>query len=326
MQDSNHGTDDPRMRLLKESASVEPNRKHHIVRHVLLTFALTFFLIFGMLVITDPWKVCDEKGGVPNVNGTWQLQYISERIAECKGEEFDLGNASAWLPWMCVLFFPFIMIQFHATYETIRGEIRHRREVNSRTRGNEGSPTKNSVTFKIPPMTPLRVSVLLLEALCVGGFFWLVFYNHTGPHRRWHGASTLILFLSATTLNIILCVVYYRYEARKDEGDSKTWKILVVNIIVFLQFCSVIAFFIAFLYQIQESVGDQDVAIALEYVVAVIWFITVVMDCFLYWFIRNIDHSPTIELWMKIASVLYVGLLFVGIGVIRLILLFVSPT
>ena len=29
---------------------------------------------------------------------------------------------------------------------------------------------------------------------CGGGYVWLVWYNHEGAHRRWHGISTAIDF------------------------------------------------------------------------------------------------------------------------------------
>tara|TARA_B100001758_G_scaffold247962_1_gene269288 strand:- start:11982 stop:12923 length:942 start_codon:yes stop_codon:yes gene_type:complete len=304
--------------------------------------ALFIFIIFGVWVIIDPGNICDIPRGVSNANNTWQLQYISEKIAQCKDDGFDPAYFREWLAWISVAFFPFLMIQFQLIYNTIVREIIIYREaiesdeeevINPRTRATRaGKPHTNTdsnqvSTSKAEPValeggllwTLTKLVVMLLECFCVGGFFWLVFYIHTGPYRWWHAVATVILFVSATILNIILCVIYtvYKHETAK----RIYWhKLSAIYLLMLLQVASVISFIWAFALQQDKDPGEQDVAITLEYIVAVIWFMTIVLDCVLYYSIRVPEHSSPLSQWSLKIMKYYAGFTLVGIGVVRGIL------
>lgn len=303
--------------------SVESNKRLHIRRHVIMFIALFTFILFGVWVVADWGSVCNQEPNNLNVNGTWQIEYISARIARCKDDEWG-GAASAILPWITVVTFPFIMIQYHITYLTIIRSMDNAisTHFNPRTRATvlaaeaTDSSMGNAPSLSIAGMSFRELIIRLLEAISCGSYFWLVFYNHTGAHHRWHGISTGTLFICATNLNIILCYVYGKYERHKDEATRRYWKIITINTIVILQFCSVVAFLLAFYFQSGLDMDEQDTAIALEYVVAVIWFMTVIMDCILYWFIRDVEHSPSLAEWTDIVLMLYVSAI-VGVGLVR---------
>jgi len=304
-------------------SSVESNQRLHVRRHVIMFVALFMFLLFGVWIVADWGSFCNQETSNMNVNGTWQIEYISERIAQCKDDQWG-GTASAILPWITVVTFPFIMIQYHITYLTI---IRNMDNADSthfdpRTRATVLTVDATDPSLKTPSSMSLagmslqEIIIRLLESISCGSYFWLVFYNHTGAHRQWHGISTGTLFICATILNIILCYVYGKYERHKDEANRRYWKIITVNVIVILQFCSVIAFLLAFYFQSGMDMDEQDIAIVLEYVVALIWFMTVIMNCILYWFIRDVEHSPPLAEWTNIVLMLYVSAI-VGVGLVR---------
>ena len=81
---------------------------------------------------------------------------------------------------------------------------------------------------------------------------------------------------------------------------------------------SVVSFIWAFVLQSDED--EQDVAITLEYIVAVIWFTTVLLDCLLYRSIRDPNHSRTLPVWSFSIMGYYVGFCVLGIGLVRLML------
>ena len=264
-------------------------------------------------------------------NSTWQLEYISEKIANCKGNGFDPGYFREWLPWIAVLFFPFIMIQFQLLYDTIVRETTLNvtpvdEEVmnpSPRTRATRDGTNKPKAVSDKPLMLSSRawkltgVAVFLLESFCVGGFFWLVYYIHTGAHRWWHAVATVTLFSCATILNIILCVIYTVYK-RKTASNAYWHKVGAIYILILLQMTSVASFIWAFVLQSDED--EQDVAITLEYIVAVIWFMTVLLDCLLYRSIRDPHHSRTLPVWSFSIMGYYVGFCVLGIGLVRLML------
>ena len=77
----------------------------------------------------------------------------------------------------------------------------------------------------------------------MGGYVWLVWYNHDGEHRRWHGISTVILFVAATLLNIALCIRLHFYLHPRQQFH---W--LWVALLATLQLASVIAFFLTYVF------------------------------------------------------------------------------
>ena len=295
--------------------------------------AIFIFVFFGLWVVIDPGNICDLHGEpMTNVtNSTWQLEYISEKIANCKGNGFDPGYFREWLPWIAVLFFPFIMIQFQLLYDTIVRETTLNvtpvdEEVmnpSPRTRATRDGTNKPKAVSDKPLMLSSRawkltgVAVFLLESFCVGGFFWLVYYIHTGAHRWWHAVATVTLFSCATILNIILCVIYTVYK-RKTASNAYWHKVGAIYILILLQMTSVASFIWAFVLQSDED--EQDVAITLEYIVAVIWFMTVLLDCLLYRSIRDPHHSRTLPVWSFSIMGYYVGFCVLGIGLVRLML------
>ena len=305
----------------------------HNRRHVIMDSAIFIFVFFGLWVVIDPGNICDLHGArMPDVNNsTWQLQYISGKIANCKGDGFDPVYFREWLPWIAVFFFPFIMIQFQLVYNTIvRETILHVVPVDeeeavkdARTRATRDGIQKPKAVSARPWMLSSRVwtlcsvAVFLLESFCVGGFFWLVYYIHTGPHRWWHAVATVTLFSCATILNIILCVIYTVYK-RETARNPYWYKVGAIYILMLLQMVSVISFIWAFVLQSDED--EQDVAITLEYIVAVIWFMTVLLDCLLYRSIRDPQHSKPLPTWSCSIMSYYAGFCVVGIGLVRLML------
>jgi len=315
----------------------QDDQRPHNRRHVIMDSAIFIFVFFGLWIVIDPGNICDLNGALMTdvTNSTWQLQYISEKIADCKRDGFDPGYFREWLPLIAVLFFPFMMIQFQLVYDTIVRETtlyvmpvdEEEEEVeavkDSRTRATRDGTSKPKTVSDKPWMPPSSVwklsgvAVFLLESFCVGGFFWLVYYIHTGPHRWWHAVATVTLFSCATILNIILCVIYTVYK-RKTATNPYWHKVGAIYILILLQMASVVSFIWAFVLQSDED--EQDVAIALEYIVAVIWFTTVLLDCLLYRSIRDPHHSRTLPVWSFSIMGYYVGLCVLGIGLVRLML------
>lgn len=291
---------------LLQNATADPEegcfaREYHIKRHAILLFVIFVFVSVGMVIVLDDGRagkgVC-HKARETSQDGSWQLRYISEKIAECKNEGFDLGGSSI-LPWLTVLLFPFIMVQFQFTYDAIVRETPTVRK-NTHTRADEDAPNpvqKKTFCGAIDDLPWIWMLVVVLESLCVGGYLWLINYNHTGPHRRWHGISTAILFLCATILNIILCVKFFWYHHHKfpDHNPFKYVLWWTVTLISFLQGLSVILFLFAFMFQ-SENANDQR-TIVMEYIVACVWFVTILVDSFLYWHIRNYNTSPKFSEW-----------------------------
>ena len=148
----------------------------------------------------------------------------------------------------------------------------------------------------------------VMECACVGGFVMLVLYNHQGPYRNRHGAATGILFVAASLLNLQLWWVY-SYVAKRP------WKGWMVGVIMLAQVAAVISFAVATLQE-----WSSNVSVGLEYVVAVIWFGTIVLDGFLYWSHRDVLRSPEFKDWVFEAGFMYTQFLLLGsVGVYALL-------
>ena len=91
----------------------------------------------------------------------------------------------------------------------------------------------------------------------------------------------------------------------------------------------VIAFIIAFLQDPPSEAEEakNNLAIHLEYVVAVIWFSTIVINGIMWVQFRNADNSPLFGEWLRIGVCQYVILCGIGLPAVYVFLyLFVSET
>lgn len=313
---------------------MEEHVRRHLRRHGILLVMICGFVGCLLGMVFDFGGICSRKRQDGNVPNNWEFAFISEKIAQCKDDLDDLSG-SAWLPWLSVVFFPFVMIQFDVTLETIRNELQSIQPEDI----HEQKPLKHSHPSRTRESVErvntynhnedwLMYVVRVLEAMCVGGYFWLVNYDHTGPNRRRHGVATGILFMSATVLNLILWWQYGTYKKRVHGKDHDVgMSPHIVLFAVMLQLGSVVAFAVAIFrsWSVDQS-KNQDVAVALEYVVAVIWFITIILDGILYLFIRDPDHSAPLPKWLWRSTVLYCSLALMGtLGLHLLVLTFVRP-
>tara|TARA_B100001540_G_C15816935_1_gene648172 strand:+ start:5047 stop:5976 length:930 start_codon:yes stop_codon:yes gene_type:complete len=291
----------------------------HLRRHVCLTGCIILFAILLLCIVFDVLWICDKSDQTQQTNATkgWEFVYISEKIADCKKDRDDF-TGSAWLPWLTVLVFPFVMIQFEFTFQTMVG-VRDNDEaaleltqpmMNNSSR-NRTMGVEKRIAFDTVCGLPVKLSLALtyvMECACVGGFVMLVLYNHQGPYRNRHGAATGILFVAASLLNLQLWWVY-SYVAKRP------WKGWMVGVIMLAQVAAVISFAVATLQE-----WSSNVSVGLEYVVAVIWFGTIVLDGFLYWSHRDVLRSPEFKDWVFEAGFMYTQFLLLGsVGVYALL-------
>ena len=268
----------------------------HLRRHVCLVLALIGFVATLAVIVFNPGNVCSKQQTQTDTVNRWEFAYISEKIAECKLDLNDVSG-SALLPWLSVMFFPFVMIQFQFTFATI---------------------VKQTKSFE-DSSDILAMLVRVLECACVGGYFWLVYYDHTGPYRLRHGVATGILFMCATVLNIILWYRLYRHENKFDQSTGLVLVLVVAQVISVLVF----SYAIARHWDADMSV-EQEFAVALEYIVALIWFVTIIVDCVLYYQIREPKESPMLGAWaMEVALEYIVLVLFGVVGLYLLVIQFV---
>lgn len=299
----------------------------HLRRHVCLTLSVVVFVLLLFFMMFDVFSMCDKMDGTQLTNGTkgFEFVYISEKIADCKNDRDDF-TGSAWLPWLTALVFPFIMIQFEFTYQTmvgVRDEVEAEQEKlqpmldsDSRNRtGGVGPAAEHRVPFDTVCGLPLKFSLAItyaLECACVGGFVMLVLYNHQGPYRNRHAAATSILFVAASLLNLQLWWVY-SYVAQRP------WKGWMVGLIMVAQVTVVISFAVATL-----QAWTSTLSVTLEYVVAVIWLGTIVLDGCLYWSHRDVLRSPEFGDWVFEAGFMYTQFLLLGSVGVYALLSFVS--
>lgn len=299
----------------------------HGRRHLILTVCILVFAVLLLVIISG--LACDEEGGIiSNTNSSkWEFVYISERIAECKDDGNDFSR-SALLPWISVLFFPFVMILFEFTFTNVlRGEAKNQwnpwyymfdgdgseeranlmpdkqpnQDDGKRNRSNQ---TKR-VTERLLWCDLVHLLAMTLEGLSVGGYICLVYYNHTGTNRNRHGVATGLLFVCCSVLNFMLFGVYIKRLGKWDD----VVKIGGYLLLIVAQVASVIAFGVAIGYD-----WDSKTPVLLEYIVATIWIFTIASNCYIYWVLRHehLDRSSSFLVWVCVVGVLWVA--FVGIG------------
>lgn len=299
----------------------------HGRRHVVLTACILAFAALLLVIISG--LACDGEGGIQSDtnSSTWEFVYISERIAECKDDGDDFSR-SALLPWTSVLFFPFVMILFEFTFtNALRGGVDHQwdpwyymfdrdgseEEINlipdkqphqddkKRNRSNQTNKEKERLLW----CDLVHIFAMTLEGLSVGGYICLVYYNHTGTNRNRHGVATSFLFMSSCVLNFMLFGVYIKRLGRWDDAVKIGGYLLLIA----AQIASVIAFAMAIAHD-----SNSKTPVVFEYIVAIIWTLTVVANCYIYWTLRHdhLDRSSSFLVWVCVVGVLWVA--FVGIG------------
>ena len=312
-------------------------RQNHWRRHVIMSIMALIFVLMGLIVVVDLFGWCNVKNIKESLDGErlhWELDYISAKIANCKGEGADLGRKSAWLPWICAVVFPFVMMQVDFTYKTIlwaqEGNLNEEQIQPSKDSNLRNRTARNEIQVDYYKGNLEHMLVIILESLCVGGFFWLIAFNHTGPNRNWHGTSTGILFISASFLNIIVWVKLFNYNTVRElnRNHIRIEKGLV-GIVFLSQIFVVIAFIIAFLQDppSESEEAKNNLAIHLEYVVAVIWFSTIVINGIMWVQFRNADNSPLFGEGLQMGLCQYAILCGIGLPVVYGFLnVFVSKT
>ena len=301
----------------------------------------------------------------------FELEYVSEKIAQCKKDGFDFeSGAGVILPWLTVLFFPFILLEFDNAFCLILKTRRLRSSTvhptfDSRTRGETAMvPIMRTVEDEeelqhvlqpddsdyamnpdrphtVEPLLPIPlkgiktpqhtqsskpistgVIVLVLESLAVGGYTWLVVWNHDDEHRIRHVVATGLTFGSITILNMMLVWTYWYMEARQDSRFCPPLLRRGSLFLLVLGLCASVVIFGLSAFHAYESKN----AVAWEYIVIIIWVCTIVYQfCLGHYFFTSMDNNDKLSRkdWFVKSFTHYLKLLFIGILVVFICVIFI---
>lgn len=166
---------------------------------LVLCLLVVYFVI--MLIIT--------LGGC---GGGQSFEYISEKIADCKGPGFSTAQKPfrhVLLPWLSVVLFPAVLLLYEQALWNLSIVRQHEEQTavqrEEKIRLTGAMQTASAVAVRKHPDMFLGLSYLL-QAIAMLGYFLLVFWNIDSDEYEFHYAATGVLFASWVILTLLLLV------------------------------------------------------------------------------------------------------------------------
>jgi hypothetical protein len=312
------------------------------MRESILLLGLVGFAVMMCLIVFGSNQFCTaaKSDHTATESIPFQFEFVSAKIAHCKKDGFDTSTPGTILPWLSVFFFPFLLLQFHNAFRLMRKIKSMRRHTNSsqtvhpKTRAvqkpapssednEEEQPLQdgtdatqdddNVVESGMLEVTGQTIAIFVLESLAVGGYFWLVVWNHDDEHRNRHGVATGITFSSITFLNAILVWVYWRLDYNDPNARHciPNFRRIVLLCLSLALIASVVIFGLTVI-----RAYDSTEAVAWEYIVIIIWLCIIAYQFLLghrhYSSLKDDNKVPRKD-WFWGTLIRYIALLAVGI-------------
>ena len=322
------------------------------MRESILLLGLVGFAVMMCLMVfgSDQFCTAAKSEHTATESIPFEFEFVSAKIAHCKKDGFDTSTPGTILPWLSVFFFPFLLLEFHNAFRMMRKIKSIRRNTNStetvhpKTRAvqkpapssednEEEQPLQgatettqdddNVVEMDKSEVTGQTAAIFVLESLAVGGYFWLVIWNHDDEHRNRHGVATGITFGSITVLNAILVWVYWKldYNDPKARHCLPNFRRIVLLCLSLALIASVIIFALTVI-----RAYDSTEAVAWEYIVIIIWLCIIAYQFLLgHHHFRSLkdDNKMSRKDWFWGTLIRYIALLAVGIPLNLFILIWI---
>ena len=322
------------------------------MRESILLLGLVGFAVIMFLIVFGSETFCTatKSDHTATESIPFEFEFVSAKIAHCKKDGFDTSTPGTILPWLSVFFFPFLLLQFHNAFRLMRKIKGMRKNTNSsqtvhpKTRavqtpapssedneeeqplqgGTDAAQDDDNVQASgMLEVTGQTAAIYVLESLAVGGYFWLVIWNHDDEHRNRHGVATGITFGSITVLNAILVWVYWKL----DYNDSSAHHCLPKfrRIVLLCLSLALIASVIIFALTVIRAY-DSTEAVAWEYIVIIIWLCIIAYQFLLghrHFSSLKDDNKVPRKDWFRGTLLRYIALLAVGIPLNLFILIWI---